>query len=171
MVRRVSNLRMAYLNKANVISIHDNIVTWRKNAWNSKEHCYPKDMTTPNISRTCPVVTVESSTSFKASLSIQVTVKPSPAASKSAWGHLNRLASGYLELDSPIAACSWEWSPEIDSTDCLASRVHVYQKMTHLGRRKLSYHDPRKWNQSLYTCAQDVQFTRIVTIWYRCNVR
>jgi hypothetical protein len=29
---------------------------------------------------------------------------------------------------------------------------------------KLSYPGPRKWNRSLYTCAQDVQFTHVVTI-------
>jgi hypothetical protein len=28
----------------------------------------------------------------------------------------------------------------------------------------LSYPGPRKWNRCLYACAQDVQFTRIVTI-------
>ena len=30
MVRQVENLHMAYLNKGNTSSIHDNIVTWRK---------------------------------------------------------------------------------------------------------------------------------------------
>jgi hypothetical protein len=30
MIRQVENLRMAYLNKANKSSIHDNFVTWRK---------------------------------------------------------------------------------------------------------------------------------------------
>jgi hypothetical protein len=42
---------------------------------------YPRDMSTPNISITCPPATVESSMSFKASSSLQVT------ASKSARGY------------------------------------------------------------------------------------
>jgi hypothetical protein len=40
-------------------------------------------MSTTNIAMTCPAVTAKSSTSFRASSSLQVTVKPSPAASKS----------------------------------------------------------------------------------------
>jgi hypothetical protein len=44
-------------------------------------------MSTPNISTTYLAITAKSSTSFKASLSLQVAAKPSPAASKSAWGY------------------------------------------------------------------------------------
>jgi hypothetical protein len=44
-------------------------------------------MSIPNISMICPAVTAESSTSFKASSSLQVTVKPSPTVSKSARGY------------------------------------------------------------------------------------
>jgi hypothetical protein len=35
-----------------------------ENAVNSKEHCYPKDMSTPNISTTCLVIMAESSTNL-----------------------------------------------------------------------------------------------------------
>jgi hypothetical protein len=45
---------------------------------------YPGDISIPNISKICPTVTAKSSTSFKASSSLQVSVKPSPIASKSA---------------------------------------------------------------------------------------
>jgi hypothetical protein len=44
-------------------------------------------MSTPNIFMTCPAITALSSTSFKASLSVQVAAKPSPAVSKSARGY------------------------------------------------------------------------------------
>jgi hypothetical protein len=44
-------------------------------------------MSTPNISMTCLAIAAESSTSFKASSSKQVTAKPSPVVSKSAWGY------------------------------------------------------------------------------------
>jgi hypothetical protein len=44
-------------------------------------------MSTPSISMTSQAATVESSTSFKASSLVQVVVKPSPAASKSARGY------------------------------------------------------------------------------------
>jgi hypothetical protein len=44
-------------------------------------------MSTTNISMTCLVATIESLTSFKASSSVQVTMKPSPAVSKSARGY------------------------------------------------------------------------------------
>jgi hypothetical protein len=48
---------------------------------------YPRDMATPNISTTCPIVTAKSSTSIKASSSLHVVMKPSPAASKSDQGY------------------------------------------------------------------------------------
>jgi hypothetical protein len=48
---------------------------------------YPRDMSTPNISMTCPVVIAESSMSMKASSSLQVTAKPSTIVSKSARGY------------------------------------------------------------------------------------
>jgi hypothetical protein len=41
-------------------------------------------MSTPNISMTCLAITAKSSTSYKTSSSLQVTAKPSPAASKTA---------------------------------------------------------------------------------------
>jgi hypothetical protein len=43
---------------------------------------YPRDMTA-----TCPMVTVESSMSFKSSSLLQVTMKSSPTASKSTQGY------------------------------------------------------------------------------------
>jgi hypothetical protein len=48
---------------------------------------YPRDMSTGSISTICPTVTADSSISFKASLSLQVTVKPSLAASMSPQGY------------------------------------------------------------------------------------
>jgi hypothetical protein len=47
----------------------------------------PKDMSTPNMSTTCPATLAESSTSFRASSSLQVAANPSPAMSKSAQGY------------------------------------------------------------------------------------
>jgi hypothetical protein len=44
-------------------------------------------MSTPNISTTYPTIIAESSMSLMASSLLQVTVKPSPAASKSARGY------------------------------------------------------------------------------------
>jgi hypothetical protein len=44
-------------------------------------------MSTPSISTICPVITVESSMSFKSSSSLQVDAKPSPTASRSAQGY------------------------------------------------------------------------------------
>jgi hypothetical protein len=44
-------------------------------------------MSTPSISTTYPAITEESSTSFNASSSMQVTMKTSPASSKLAWGY------------------------------------------------------------------------------------
>jgi hypothetical protein len=44
-------------------------------------------MSIPNISMTCPAITAESSTSFKASSSLQAIVKLSPTASKSVQGY------------------------------------------------------------------------------------
>jgi hypothetical protein len=38
-------------------------------------------------------------------------------------------------------------------------------------RTRLSYPGLRKWDWSLYTCTQNVQFTCLVTIWYGCNFR
>jgi hypothetical protein len=68
---------------AQITSINDSIATWRKD---SKElniiTIYPRDMSTPNISMTCPSITAESLTSFKASSSLQVAARPSPATSK-----------------------------------------------------------------------------------------
>jgi hypothetical protein len=82
------------LELAQITSIHDSIATWRKGSKALNViTIYPRDMSTPNISTTCPVVAAKSSTSFKASLSLQVTAKPSPTASKS--------AQGYRELQSP----------------------------------------------------------------------
>jgi hypothetical protein len=54
---------------------------------------YPRGMSTPNISMTYPTIIAQTSTSFKASSSLQVTVKPSPAASK--------LAQGYRDFKIP----------------------------------------------------------------------
>jgi hypothetical protein len=65
------------------------MVTWRKELEVLKYIIYHKDMSTPNISTTYLVVTAKSSTSFKDSSLLQVTVKPSPAASKSARGYRN----------------------------------------------------------------------------------
>jgi hypothetical protein len=44
-------------------------------------------MSTPSIAMMCRTITAESSTSFKASSSLQVAAKPSLAASKSARGY------------------------------------------------------------------------------------
>jgi hypothetical protein len=44
-------------------------------------------MSTPNISTAYPTIIAESLMSFKAYSSLQVTVKPSPAVSKSARGY------------------------------------------------------------------------------------
>jgi hypothetical protein len=57
------------------------MVRWRKELEVLKYIIYPRDMSTPKISTTYPAVIVESSTSFKASSSLQV------AASKLAWGY------------------------------------------------------------------------------------
>jgi hypothetical protein len=86
MIRGIKNLRIAYLTKINIISIHDSIVTWRKKLGVLRYIIHPRDMSTPNISTTHPVITAESSTCFKDSSSLQVTAKPSPATSKSAGG-------------------------------------------------------------------------------------
>jgi hypothetical protein len=91
-------LCMVYLTKANMISIHDNTVTWRKILEVLKYIIYPRDMSTPSISTACPAIKVESSTSFKASLSLQVTAKPSPAVSK--------LARGYKDFKIPKVRCA-----------------------------------------------------------------
>jgi hypothetical protein len=48
---------------------------------------YPRDISTPNISTTCPAIIAEPSMSFKASSSLQVIVKPSAATSMSAQGY------------------------------------------------------------------------------------
>jgi hypothetical protein len=48
---------------------------------------YLRDMSTPSISTTCPAVTTDYSTSYKASSVLQVTAKPSPTASKLAQGY------------------------------------------------------------------------------------
>jgi hypothetical protein len=67
-----------------ITSIHDSIATWREDSkYLNYIITYPRDMSTPSISTMCPVVAAESSTSFKASSSLQVTAKPSPATSKS----------------------------------------------------------------------------------------
>jgi hypothetical protein len=65
-----------------------------------KGDIHPRDMLTPNKSTTWPAVLAESSTSFNASSSLQVTAKPSSTVSK--------LARGYRdfkmpELDLPTA--------------------------------------------------------------------
>jgi hypothetical protein len=84
MIRQVQSLCMTYLAKANKSSNRVNIVTQMKILEILKYITYPRDMSTPSISTTCPA---ESSTSFKASSSLQVTAKPSPAMSKSARGY------------------------------------------------------------------------------------
>jgi hypothetical protein len=89
MVRRVQNSRVAYLIEKQITSIHDNIVTWRKEPKVLNYITNPRDKCTPSISLTCPAVTAESSMSFRASLSMKVTVKPSPVASKSTRGYKN----------------------------------------------------------------------------------
>jgi hypothetical protein len=73
---------------AQTTSIHDSIATWRKDSKALNVIIiYPRDMSTPNISMTCPTIIAESSMSFKASSSLQVIVKPSPVASNSAQGY------------------------------------------------------------------------------------
>jgi hypothetical protein len=91
---------MAYLTKANIISIHDSVVTWRKELEVLKYICYPSDKSIPSISTTCSTITTQSSTSFKASSSLQVIAKPSPGMSK--------LARRYKDFKIPsvrLAAC------------------------------------------------------------------
>jgi hypothetical protein len=85
-------------------TIHDNIITQRKTKY-LKYDIYPRDMSTPNISMICLAVVAESSTSFKATSSEQVAVKPSPATSKLVWGIGT---SGCPELDLLIIACLQE---------------------------------------------------------------
>jgi hypothetical protein len=75
------------LPKQKIASIHDNIVTWRKELEVLKYIIYPRDMSTPSISTTCPAITEESFTSFKASSSLQVATKPSHVVSESARGY------------------------------------------------------------------------------------
>jgi hypothetical protein len=76
------------LELAQITSINDIIGTWRKGSKALNViTIYPRDMSTPNISMTCPTVTAESTVSFKASSSLQVTTKLSPATSKSARGY------------------------------------------------------------------------------------
>jgi hypothetical protein len=79
---------MTYLIEMKITSVHDNIVTWRKEPKvQNYTIIYPRDMSTPSISMMCPTITAESSTSFKASSSLYVAAKPSPTASKSAQGY------------------------------------------------------------------------------------
>jgi hypothetical protein len=91
-------LCVAYLTKANIISIHDSIVTWRKELDVLKYIIYPRDMSTPSISTTCPAITAESSTSFKASSSLRSLHAPHPSR------HGGTGTSGYRELDSSTAS-------------------------------------------------------------------
>jgi hypothetical protein len=71
-----------------ITSIHDIIATWRKVSKTLNVIIiYPRDISTPSISTIYPTVTAESSMSFKASSSLQVTAKPSPVTSKSAQGY------------------------------------------------------------------------------------
>jgi hypothetical protein len=71
-----------------ITSIHDSIATWRKDSTDlNYVITYPRGMSNPSISTMCPAVTAESSMSFKASSSLQVATKPSPAASKLARGY------------------------------------------------------------------------------------
>jgi hypothetical protein len=70
-----------------IISIHDSIATWRKGSKTlNVVTIYPRNMSIPDISMICPAITVESSTSFKASSSLQVATKTLLATSKSARG-------------------------------------------------------------------------------------
>jgi hypothetical protein len=73
---------------AQITSIHDSIATWRKG---SQTHnvitIYPRDMSTPNRTTTCPVIIAESPTRFRAFLSLQVATNPSPSTSKSPRGY------------------------------------------------------------------------------------
>jgi hypothetical protein len=88
MVRGVKNSRVAYLIEKKITSIHESIVTWRKEPKKLNYIIiYPRNMSTPNISTTYPAITIECSTSFKAPSSLQATAKPSPAASKFARGY------------------------------------------------------------------------------------
>jgi hypothetical protein len=48
---------------------------------------YPRDMSTESIFTMCPTVAAEFSISFRASSSLQVAMKPSLTASKSAQGY------------------------------------------------------------------------------------
>jgi hypothetical protein len=41
---------MTYLNKANIICIHDNIVTWRKMLEILRNDTHPRDISMPNMS-------------------------------------------------------------------------------------------------------------------------
>jgi hypothetical protein len=96
---------MAYLTKTkNITSIHDNIVTWRKELEVLRYIIHPRDISTPNISTTCPAVTAEFSTSFKASSSLQVIAKPPPTASKLAQGYRDFKILRVRLTDRPILA-------------------------------------------------------------------
>jgi hypothetical protein len=134
MIRRFKNSRMEYLVEANTISNPDSIVTRRKGLKVLKYIIYPWDMSTPNVSMTCPTVTAKSSTSFRASSSLQVTVKPSPNASKSA-----REYRDFRILRVRLADCLI--SVRMMSRD-LISRLstiwgHALRKRTCSGRRSL----------------------------------
>jgi hypothetical protein len=139
MIRWVWNLRMAYLNKANIISIHDNIVTWRKMFKTLRNDTHPKDISTSNMSTIWLAVLAESSTSFNASSSLQVAAKLSPATSKSARGIVTLECP---ESDSPTTACSQGWSPKIGSAGCLTSEARERWKRTRPGRRKPPHYPP-----------------------------
>jgi hypothetical protein len=49
MIRRVWNLRLAYLKKENIISIHGNTITWRKMLKALRNDAHPKDISMPSM--------------------------------------------------------------------------------------------------------------------------
>jgi hypothetical protein len=119
---------------AQITSIHDSIATWRKHskALNIITN-YPRDMSTPNISTSCPAVTAESSMSFKDSSSLQVTVKPSLAMSKFAWGYREFKILRVRLTDCLILARIISR----DLFDRLSGIWGVLKRRTCLGRRRL----------------------------------
>jgi hypothetical protein len=67
-------------------------------------------------------------------------------------------------LGHRIASIVW-----VDSDITITTLIEVIHDLTTYQLRygkawRVSYPSPRKWDRSLYMCAHDVQFTRIVTI-------
>jgi hypothetical protein len=100
---------------------------------------YPKDMSTPSISKTCPAVIAESSMSFKASSLLQVIAKPSSAPSK--------LARGYKDFKilrvRPADYFMFARMIFLDLVGRLSNIWgHALQMRTHLGRKMLLHYPP-----------------------------